>query len=85
MDCHCPPQTGKLSVVAGANSGIGWHTRWNWRGPGSEVILAARSEAKGRDAVERIRRELPSAKVHFETLDLANMRSVAGICREGQS
>jgi len=52
---------------------------------GSEVILAARSEAKGRDAVERIRRELPSAKVHFETLDLGESAIRAGICRECQS
>src|SRR5258705_3810664 len=75
MDCHCPPQTGKLAVVTGANSGIGWHTALELARAGSEVILAARSEAKGRDAVERIRRELPAAKVHFETLD-ANLRSV---------
>ena len=53
-----PPQTGKLAVVTGANSGIGWHTALELARAGSEVILAARSEAKGRDAVERIRREL---------------------------
>ncbi len=71
-----PPQTGKLAVVTGANSGIGGHTALELTRAGSEVILAARSEAKGRDAVERIRRELPSANVHFETLDLASLRSV---------
>jgi NAD(P)-dependent dehydrogenase (short-subunit alcohol dehydrogenase family) len=71
-----PPQTGKLAVVTGANSGIGWHTALELTRAGSEVILAARSEAKGRDAVERIRRELPLAKIHFETLDLASLRSV---------
>jgi len=71
-----PPQTGKLAVVTGANSGIGGHTALELARAGSEVILAARSEAKGRDAVERIRRELPSANVHFETLDLASLRSV---------
>ena len=43
---------------------------------GSEVILAARSETKGRDAVDRIRRQLPPARVRFETLDLASLRSV---------
>ena len=71
-----PPQTGKLAVVTGANSGIGWHTALELARAGSEVVLTARSEAKGRDAVERIRRELPPAQVRFETLDLANLPSV---------
>jgi NAD(P)-dependent dehydrogenase (short-subunit alcohol dehydrogenase family) len=71
-----PPQTGKLALVTGANSGIGWHTALELARAGSEVVLATRSEAKGRDAVERIRRELPRAQVRFETLDLANLRSV---------
>jgi NAD(P)-dependent dehydrogenase (short-subunit alcohol dehydrogenase family) len=71
-----PPQTGKTAVVTGANSGIGWHTALELARADSEVILAARSESKGRDAVERIRHELPRAKVRAEVLDLASLRSV---------
>ena len=71
-----PPQTGKIAVVTGANSGIGWHTALALARVGGEVILAARTEAKGRDTVERIRRELPHAKVRAEVLDLASLRSV---------
>jgi NAD(P)-dependent dehydrogenase (short-subunit alcohol dehydrogenase family) len=62
--------------VTGANSGIGWHTALELARAGSEVVLAARTEAKGRDAVERIRRQLPQAKVRAEILDLASLRSV---------
>ena len=51
-----PPQTGKLAVVTGANSGIGWHTALELARAGAEVILAARTVEKGRDAVERIRK-----------------------------
>jgi NAD(P)-dependent dehydrogenase (short-subunit alcohol dehydrogenase family) len=40
-----PPQTGKLAVVTGANGGIGWHKVLELARAGSEVILAARSEA----------------------------------------
>src|SRR5208337_2586613 len=43
---------------------------------GAEVILPVRTEAKGRDAVEKIRRELPQASVRAEVLDLASLRSV---------
>jgi NAD(P)-dependent dehydrogenase (short-subunit alcohol dehydrogenase family) len=71
-----PPQTRKIAVVTGANSGIGWHTALELARAGAEVILAARTEAKGRDAVERIRREISQAKVRAEVLDLASLRSV---------
>jgi NAD(P)-dependent dehydrogenase (short-subunit alcohol dehydrogenase family) len=71
-----PPQNGKLAVVTGANSGIGWHTALELARAGSEVILTARSESKGRDAVDRIRRQLPQAKVRAEILDLASLASV---------
>jgi NAD(P)-dependent dehydrogenase (short-subunit alcohol dehydrogenase family) len=71
-----PSLHGRLAVVTGANSGIGWHTALELARAGSEVILASRTEAKGRDAVDRIRRQLPQAKVRAEVLDLASLRSV---------
>jgi NAD(P)-dependent dehydrogenase (short-subunit alcohol dehydrogenase family) len=71
-----PSQTGKLAVVTGANSGIGWHTALELARAGGEVILSVRTEAKGRDAVERIHRELPHAKVRAEVMDLASLQSV---------
>ncbi len=71
-----PSQAGKTLLVTGANSGIGWHTALELARAGGEVILAARSEAKGQDAVERIRREVPRARLRTEVLDLASLRSV---------
>ncbi len=71
-----PSQKGRLAVVTGANSGIGWNTALELARAGGEVILTARTEAKGKDAVERIWREIPAAKVRFELLDLASLRSV---------
>ncbi|HMH13537.1 MAG TPA: oxidoreductase [Edaphobacter sp.] len=76
-----PTQAGKTAVVTGANSGIGWHTALELARAGGEVILAARTEAKGQDAVGRIRRLLPQAKVRFEILDLASLRSVRSFAR----
>lgn len=71
-----PPQTGKLAVVTGGNSGLGWHVALELARAGGEVILTARSEAKGREAVERIRHQVPQAKVLAEILDLASLESV---------
>ena len=52
-------QEGRVAVVTGANSGMGWHTVLELARAGSEVILTVRSEDKGRAAVERIGRPLP--------------------------
>jgi NAD(P)-dependent dehydrogenase (short-subunit alcohol dehydrogenase family) len=71
-----PSLHGRLAVVTGANSGIGWHTALELARAGSEVILASGTEAKRRDAVDRIRQEVPQAKVRAEVLDLASLRSV---------
>jgi NAD(P)-dependent dehydrogenase (short-subunit alcohol dehydrogenase family) len=71
-----PPQTGRVAVVTGANSGIGWHTALELARAESDVILTVRSEDKGRTAVENIRRLLPRARVRAELLDLASLQSV---------
>jgi NAD(P)-dependent dehydrogenase (short-subunit alcohol dehydrogenase family) len=71
-----PSQTGRVAVVTGANSGIGWHTALELARAGSDVILTVRSEDKGHTAVESIRRLLPRARVRAELLDLANLQSI---------
>src|SRR6202163_3793262 len=71
-----PSLHGRLAAASGANSGIGWHTALELARAGSEVILASRTEAKGRYAVGRIRHDVPQAKVRAEVLDLASLRSV---------
>ena len=71
-----PSQAGKLAVVTGANSGIGWNTALELARAGAEVVVAARDERKGRDAVQRIKHAIPQSKLRFEQLDLASLRSV---------
>jgi NAD(P)-dependent dehydrogenase (short-subunit alcohol dehydrogenase family) len=73
-----PSLKGKLTVVTGANSGIGWHTALELVRAGSEVILTARTDLKGQEAVDRIRLEIPAARVRFGLLDLASQDSVRG-------
>src|SRR6202048_4075380 len=80
-----PSLQSTLAVVTGANSGIGWHTALELARAGGEVILAARSESKGREAAERIRREIPAAKVRAEMLDLASLQSVRAFVAEVNS
>jgi len=78
---NIPPQGGKLAVVTGATGGLGYQTAMRLAQAGAEVVLAGRNEAKGREAVSKIRDQFPDAKISFDVLDLANLASVADFAR----
>ena len=71
-----PDQTGRLAVVTGANSGIGFETALELARKGAEVVLPARTMEKASDAVRRICAEVPGARVVPAVLDLASLASV---------
>jgi NAD(P)-dependent dehydrogenase (short-subunit alcohol dehydrogenase family) len=71
-----PSQQGRLVLITGANSGIGWEAALELARYGAEIILPARTQAKADDAITRIRREVPTAVLHPEILDLADLNSV---------
>jgi NAD(P)-dependent dehydrogenase (short-subunit alcohol dehydrogenase family) len=73
---HIGSQSGRRFVVTGGNSGIGWHTALELARAGGDVTLTARTAEKGEKAVERIRHDVPNAKVTAEILDLASLRSI---------
>ncbi|QEU93726.1 SDR family NAD(P)-dependent oxidoreductase [Streptomyces kanamyceticus] len=75
---HIPDQTGRLSVVTGANSGLGLATARALAARGGQVILAVRDEDKGRRAVGDIAAAHPGAEFRLEVrgLDLADLDSV---------
>jgi NAD(P)-dependent dehydrogenase (short-subunit alcohol dehydrogenase family) len=72
-----PRQAGRLAAVTGANSGLGYETALELARAGANVIVASRSAAKGQAAVDKIKAQIPGAKVIFEPLDLASLASVA--------
>ena len=69
-------QSGRTFIVTGANSGLGFEAARELARRGGREIVAARSEAKGLDAVARIRAEQPRAAVEYRALDLADFESV---------
>jgi NAD(P)-dependent dehydrogenase (short-subunit alcohol dehydrogenase family) len=71
------PQHGRTAVITGATGGLGYETALALAGAGATVVLTGRNDAKGRHAIEMIRRRSPDAKVSYETLDLASLASVA--------
>jgi NAD(P)-dependent dehydrogenase (short-subunit alcohol dehydrogenase family) len=72
-----PPLDGKTAVITGATGGLGYETALALAGAGAKVVLTGRNDAKGQDAIQRIRGQFPDAKISYETLDLASLASVA--------
>ena len=67
------PQMGKYAVVTGASGGLGFEISLQLAKAGAEVVLAARDQFKGEEAIKRILQEVPGAKLHFDKLDLASL------------
>jgi NAD(P)-dependent dehydrogenase (short-subunit alcohol dehydrogenase family) len=68
--------SGKVVVVTGANSGIGFETTRALAGAGADVVLACRNLDKGRDALAQIQTEEPPGATSLLGLDLADLSSV---------
>ncbi len=73
---HMPDQTGRIAIVTGANTGIGFETAAALAAANATVVLACRNQKKAEDAVERIRQRTPGAALEFIELDLASLASV---------
>jgi NAD(P)-dependent dehydrogenase (short-subunit alcohol dehydrogenase family) len=71
-----PPQDGRVAVVTGANSGIGFHATQELARHGAHVVMACRNEKKAREAMAKIRAEIPGASLSFVPLDLSSQKSV---------
>ena len=81
---NIPDLTGKIAVVTGANSGIGYETARALARKGAAVILACRDEDKGKAAVQRISLEYPGVKAELMPLDLIRPGFGAPLCRRIQ-
>jgi len=73
-----PSQTGKIALVTGANSGIGYQAALELARHGAHVLLGCRNASKGLTALERLNREAPGALAEVVELDMASLASVRG-------
>jgi NAD(P)-dependent dehydrogenase (short-subunit alcohol dehydrogenase family) len=72
-----PSQSGRIAVITGATSGIGYETAKALAGAGARVIIASRNEKKAAEVLAEIRGVYPGREVSFEPLDLSSLSSVA--------
>lgn len=73
-----PPQKGKTALVTGS-AGLGFETARELARAGAQVIVASRNPESGAEAIARIRREIPTAVVRFEAVDLGSLASVSAL------
>jgi NAD(P)-dependent dehydrogenase (short-subunit alcohol dehydrogenase family) len=79
-----PPQKGKVAIVTGANSGIGFVTALELARKGAQVALACRNRERGLKAEADIRAMLATSpdagKVKFVLVDISDLSSVHSFC-----
>jgi NAD(P)-dependent dehydrogenase (short-subunit alcohol dehydrogenase family) len=71
-----PDQSGRLAIVTGSNTGLGFDTARALAARGAQVVMAVRDTAKGEAAAARIRQTSPAAEVTVRKLDLGSLASV---------
>ena len=72
-----PDQTGRIAIVTGANSGLGYQTTLALAEKQTHVIMACRNKEKGAAAYRKIRQQHPKAAVTVMALDLADLASIS--------
>lgn len=73
---NIPSQRGKVAIVTGANTGLGYATALNFAKKDMTVIMACRNQAKAIKAKASLETEVPTAQVEILPIDLTDLASV---------
>ena len=80
-----PDQTGRVAVITGANTGLGYETALALAAKGAHVVLAVRNLDKGKDAAALILKHSPNADVALQELDLTSLDSIRAAAEQLRS
>ena len=71
-----PDMTGKIAIITGANSGLGYESTLALAKKNATIIMACRSIDKAQSALDAIKQQVSGADAHIMTLDLGDLSSV---------
>lgn len=77
-ETNLPDQADKVFIVTGGNNGVGFEVVKILYSKGARVYLAARSEAKAKEAIKNIKSTIssPSGEIKFLHIDLADLTTI---------
>ena len=73
---NIPDLSGKIIIVTGGNSGLGFESVKAFAQKGAKVVLTSRSAEKGEKAKAEILNLSPKGNVELELLDMADLESI---------
>jgi len=73
---NIPDLTGKVIIITGANSGIGFESSKILASKGAEIVLACRNMKKAEVALADLKKSVKDAKAEIMHLDLASQKSI---------
>jgi NAD(P)-dependent dehydrogenase (short-subunit alcohol dehydrogenase family) len=68
--------SGKIAIVTGSNTGLGFETALDLYQKGAKVYVACRDEEKGLNAIERMKATSSGGELIYGHLDLASFSSI---------
>lgn len=71
-----PTQQGRIVIVTGANTGLGYETTLSLAKKGAKVVMACRNLKKASAAKDKIKQQVPSADLELMEIDLSSLDSV---------
>lgn len=71
---------GKIAIITGGNTGIGYETALDFAKRGARVILACRNFERASKAANQIMKLSQNNNIEIEKLDLADLKSVRKFC-----
>jgi NAD(P)-dependent dehydrogenase (short-subunit alcohol dehydrogenase family) len=81
-EASVPDQSGRVAIVTGSNTGLGYETARVLAARGAHVVLAVRNVEKGQAAAAKISGITPRADIKVQPLDVSSLQSVRTAAEE---